>query len=284
MSCIDFVAGWRGRLLALVLLLAASPASGTESNYRVGPRDLLEIQVVQFPELTVERRVSEEGKVDLPVVGEIEVEGLTEAQIRARLKTILESRYLQTGAATVTVQVKEFRARPISVIGAVQKPGPLAFPGRWTLIEALTAAGGLATDHGDTIYVLRRADNGLSDQLAIRVEDLLVKGDGRVNVPIYANDLINVKAAVSITVFLVGEVKTAGAVTFKSNERITFLTALSRAGGLTDRAAKKVVIRRRLEGGTEREIEVDARRILGGKDPDVELKEGDVIVVKESFF
>ncbi|HEX4956201.1 MAG TPA: polysaccharide biosynthesis/export family protein [Thermoanaerobaculia bacterium] len=284
MSCIDSAARWPSRLLALALLLAAGAATGAESNYRVGPRDLLEIQVVQIPEINVERRVSDEGKVDLPVVGEIEVEGLTEAQIRASLKTILESRYLQAGAATVSVQIKEFRSRPISVIGAVQKPGPLAFPGRWTLIEALTAAGGLATDHGDTIYVLRRADNGLSDQLAIRVEDLLVKGDGRVNVPIYANDLINVKAAVSITVFLVGEVKTAGAVTFKSNERITFLTALARAGGLTDRAAKKVVIRRRLEGGIEREIEVDARRILAGKDPDVELKEGDVIVVKESFF
>jgi polysaccharide biosynthesis/export protein len=275
-------------LWGLAAFAAASPAAaqlppGT-ANYRVGPRDLLEIQVVQVPELNVERRVSEDGTISLPLVGDLDVSGLTESEIRVKLETLLESKYLQSQAATVTVLVKEFRSRPISVLGAVAKPGPLAFPGRWTLLEALTAAGGVAGDHGDSIYVLRRASNGLTDQVTISIDELLFRGNPKVNIPIYANDLINVPAAVGVTIFCLGEVRSPGALSFKSNDRITVLTAIARAGGLTDRAARKVVIRRREEGGKEREIEVDAKRILAGKDPDVELRPGDVMVVKESFF
>lgn len=266
--------------------LPAAPLAAQEQgrpSYRVGPRDLLAIDVLQVPELNVERRVREDGTIVLPLLGEVAVGGLTEGEVRLKLKTLLESKYMQRQAAEVSVLIKEFRSRPISVIGAVKQPGPLSFPGRWTLLEALTAAGGLANDHGDIIYVLRRADNGLTDQVAISVEDLLIKADHRSNIPIFANDLINVPPAVSVTIFLVGEVRSPGAVEFKSNERITMLTALARAGGLTDRAARKVTIRRQ-SGGRPEEIEVDAKRILSGKDPDVALEDGDVVVVKESFF
>jgi len=183
--------------------------------------------------------------------------------------------------ASVSVQVVEYRSRPISVIGAVNRPGPLSFSGRWSLLEVLTAAGGLSSDHGDVIHVLRRADNGLTDQLVVAVDDLLVKGDRRVNIPIYAGDLVNVPATVDVTVFCLGEVQRPGALTFKSTERITLLTAIARAGGLTDRASKKIGIKRQ---GSNKEIIVDYKRVLAGKAEDVELQQGDVVVVKESFF
>ena len=110
-------------------------------------------------------------------------------------------------------------SKPISVIGAVKQPGNLAFSGRWTLLEALSAAGGLSDEHADKIYVLRRADNGLSDQIAVNVDDLMVRGDSDANVMIFANDLINVPARVEVTVFCLGEVAKPGAVAFQSNER-----------------------------------------------------------------
>jgi protein involved in polysaccharide export with SLBB domain len=81
----------------------------------------------------------------------------------------------------------------------------------------------------------------------------------------------------------VGEVARNGALTFKSTDRITLLAAISQAGGLTERAASKILIKRN-QGAAAQEIAVDYKRIIGGKDPDVELREGDVIVVKESFF
>jgi protein involved in polysaccharide export with SLBB domain len=64
---------------------------------------------------------------------------------------------------------------------------------------------------------------------------------------------------------------------------MTLLTAIARAGGLNDRAARKVIVRRD-RGGRSEEFEIDAKRILAGKDPDFELQAEDVIIVRESFF
>ncbi len=272
-------------LSGAVALLAAAAALGQgpdEAGYRIGPKDLIVIRVFEVPEIgTVERRVREDGTVSLPTLGEVAVQGLTTGQLATRLKDLLESRYVQR--ATVDVQIQEFRSRPITVIGAVRSRGPLDFSGSWTLLEALAAAGGLAENHGNLIYVLRRAENGLSDQIAISVKRLMVEADPQVNIPIFANDLINVAAAEPVTIFFLGEVQGPGALTFQSTERITLLTAIARAGGLTDRAARKIVIKRQTESGKRREIVVDYKRILNGKDSDVELEAGDIVVVKESF-
>lgn len=282
------------RVIAVSLLLAgllastgsAALAQGevTGTGYRVGARDLLEVQVPQITELvSVERRVGEDGKINLPLLGDVIVVGLTDVEVRDRIRLLLEAKFVQPGAATVSVLLKEFRSRPISVIGAVKQPGPLAFPGRWTLLEALTAAGGLTPDHGEIILILRRASNGLTDQISVDVDDLLLRGVERANLPIFANDLINVPAASTITIFFVGEVRNPGAISFKSTERISMLTALARAGGLSDRASRTVVVRRQI-GNRQQEIEIDAKKLLAGRTADIELRDGDVVVVKEAFF
>jgi polysaccharide export outer membrane protein len=262
------------------LSLGAQPEARS-SGYRIGPRDLLEIRVFETPELNVTRRVSEDGKINLPLVGDVEVAGMTETEAAAKIKGVLEGKLLVR--ASVALQVQEFRSRPISVIGAVRQPGNLAFSGRWTLLEAITAAGGLTEGHGNLIYVLRRSDLGLSDQVAIQVNDLLVRADPKVNIPILSGDLINVPSAVDVTIYCLGEIRQPGALSFKSSDRITLLSVIARAGGLTERAASKILIKRE-GGGAKSEITADFKRILAGKEPDVELQPGDVVVVKESFF
>jgi polysaccharide export outer membrane protein len=277
-------------LLLLVWAAAAYPqtsqspqaAQGKDPSYRIGARDLLDIRVYEDADLNGERRVSEAGLVNLPLVGDVAVAGKTTAEVGQILKRLLEEKYMQR--ASVDVQVLEFRSRPISVIGAVKQPGNLGFSGRWTLLEALTAAGGLAESHGNVVHVLRRSDNGLSDQVTISLDDLLLRADPKANIPIFANDLINVPGTVEVTVYCLGEVARPGALTFKSSERITVLTAIAHAGDLTDRASSRILVKRagRLDGPPE--FTVDYKKILAGKEPDVELRHGDVIVVKESFF
>jgi len=276
-------------LLPLVLLYLATLArpclaegESRTPTYRIGPRDLVEVRVFETKDLNGELRVSEDGDVNLPLVGNVHIAGLTEAEAAQRIKGVLEEKALQH--ASVSVQVQEYRSKPISVLGAVRQPGSLAFAGRWTLLEALTAAGGLTGEHGTMIHVLRRAENGLSDQVAIRADDLMVRADPRVNIPIFPGDLINVPGSVELTVYCLGEVERPGPVNIKSSERITLLMVISQAGGLSDRASSKIRIKRTGVDGKPMEIEADYKRILAGKDSDIELQPGDVVVVKESFF
>jgi polysaccharide export outer membrane protein len=269
-------------MILLSVCAAAATAEVKDPTFRVGPRDLLSIRVDEDDKLNGDRRVSEAGTINLPLIGDVPVTGKTTLEIAAAVKRLLEEKYMQR--ASVDVQMVEFRSRPISVIGAVKTPGNLGFSGRWTLLEALTAAGGLSESHGNVVYILRRSDNGLSDQVTINVDDLLVRGDPRVNVPIFANDLINVPVTVEINIYCLGEVAKPGVLTFKSSERITLLAAIAHAGGLTDRAAKKILIKRAAPTDGPTEITVDYNKLLAGKSADVELRQGDVIVVKESFF
>ncbi|HEX3554454.1 MAG TPA: polysaccharide biosynthesis/export family protein [Thermoanaerobaculia bacterium] len=267
----------------LLLLICAAPgrAQGKEA-YRIGPRDLIQVKVDEDTRFNSSNRVAEDGTINFTLLGDVQVGGKTTAEVSAVLKRLLEEKYMQR--ATVDVAVLEFRSRPIAVIGAVKSPGNLGFSGRWTLLEALTAAGGLGENHGNVAYILRRADNGLSDQVTIDLDDLLLHGDPKLNIPIYANDLINVPATIEVTVYCLGQVSRPGALLFKSSERISLLSAIAHAGGLTDRASKKILVKRSPGTSGPRELNVDFNKILAGKEPDVELRQGDVIVVKESFF
>ena len=273
---------WTILLLVCAAFARAQGAPGKDAAYRIGARDMLRVRVDEDDKLNGDRRVSEAGTVNFPLIGDVPVAGRTTGEAEQAIKRLLEEKYMQR--ASVAVQVVEFLSRPISVIGAVKTPVNLGFSGRWTLLEAVAAAGGLAESHGNVVYVLRRADNGLSDQVTIDLDDLMVRGDPRVNIPIFPNDLINVPVTVDITVYCLGEVARPGALPFKSNERITVLTAIAHAGGLTDRASKKILVKRIAPADGRTEITVDYNKILAGREPDLELRQGDVIVVKESFF
>jgi len=269
-----------------VLALAAGVLKGQEpaasSDYVVGPRDLLEIRVLELPELNVERRVSDSGVIELPLLGGLPVTGLTATEIRGRLEATLLEKYVNR--ANVSVVVKEFANKPVSVLGAVLRPGSLAISGRWTLMTAITAAGGLTDRAGSRIRVLRRAENGLSDTLEIRTDDLFQNATELWNIPIQPADVINVVPRTTITVFCLGEVNAPGALQFDSEDRLSLLSVIARAGGLSDRASSTIRVKRRGADGKDVETVVDFKRIVSGKDPDLPIEANDVIVVKESFF
>lgn len=266
--------------LALPALATGQEAAGGQA-YRLGPRDVIEMRVNEEPNLNGQFTLSGEGAIELASLGEVELAGLTAEEAAARLEQVLEARMLQR--ATVAVRIREFRSKPINVIGAVKSPGPLSASGRWTLLEAITAAGGLLPDAGSTIHVLRRASNGLSDQVEIAVADLFLDVDPRVNIPVFAGDLINIPEAKPVVIFLLGEFAGKGELRFESDERVGILAAVAKAGGLSNRASKKLVIKRQNNQGVVQETVVDYKAILGGKEPDVKLRDGDILLAKKSF-
>lgn len=276
----------RNRLLPLLLValaLALPAPAQTPGDYRIGPKDLLEIRVFEIPELNLERRVSDAGTLELPLLGQFSVSGMTSDEVRDRLQALLTAKYVNR--ANVSVVIKEYSNKPISVLGAVQKPGSLNVSGRWDLLQAISAAGGLAPGAGKKIFVLRTADNGLSDRLEIDTDELFRKSSPMWNIPIFPNDVINIPARSMVKVFALGEVKNPGALEFDSDDRISLLSAIAKAGGFTDRAAKgSIRVKRRGPDGKDKEIVVDYKRIVSGKDPDPDLRPDDVVIVKESFF
>jgi len=112
--------------LLLASTLAAAGAQGKDPTYQVGPRDLIAVHVDEAATLNGDRRVGEDGTVNLPLLGDVKVTGKTTGEITAMLKKLLEDKYMQR--ASVDVQVLEFRSRPISVIGPSSSPATSASP------------------------------------------------------------------------------------------------------------------------------------------------------------
>ena len=265
-------------LFAFGMLASIAQAQdvSTASATRIGSRDVLDIKVVQDEKLNSRVTVSDEGQITLPLIGKVDVSGLTAREVEARIKATLESHYITR--ADVSVQVTEFGNKPISVVGAVTHPGSVGTTGNMTLIQALTQAGG----YGRTIYVLRTGQNGLSEQLTIDVEDLMVTGNPDVNIPLAPNDVINVPMEVPITVYIMGEVVHPGPVSLKRSQNPTLLQAIAAAGGQTDRASRIATIKRTVNGVTK-VIRANYRKLAEGNEPDIPLMDGDTIWLRESF-
>lgn len=266
----------------LIVAIVTSAAQAQEAvEYTIGPKDLLEIRVLEIPELNLERRVDDGGTIALPLVGDVKVQGLTAAALRDQLETLLREKYVNR--ANVSIVIKEFANKPVSIVGAVTRPGTLNISGRWTLLQAISAAGGLAPNAGKKIYVLRTNANGQSETIEVKTDDLFRSATGAWSLPILPSDVVNIPAKTTVRIFVMGEVKTPGALEFDSDDRLSLLTALAKAGGLTDRASKTVLIKRRGADGKDKETSVNYNRILGGKAEDPQLQGDDVVIVKMSF-
>jgi polysaccharide biosynthesis/export protein len=268
-------------LVALAGLTAAQELPILSSDAPIGPRDVLDISVLEDKSIAARVTVREDGTVVLNVLEKVQVAGLTASQIETRLKSLLEASYLSK--ATVTVQIVEFSSKPISVVGAVVRPGRISASGNTTLIQAITQAGGLAAGHGNELYVLRTGANGLSEQVAVSIDDLMINGNPDVNIPLAPNDLVNVPADTPIVIYLLGEFARPGKSMFRSSQTPTLLQAMADAGGPTDRAGKTVVISRMVSGKTER-IQVNYRKILSGRQQDVVLRDNDTLFLDSAMF
>jgi len=251
-------------------------------EYVIGPRDLLEIKVFELPEFDQTVRVSENGTITLPLIGNVEVWGLTKEKLEKRLASLLD-KYVKN--SQVSVFIKEYQSSRVAIIGAVEKPGMYELVGRQTLLQMISQAGGFKDSAANEIYVLREGENGNTASIAIDLEDLLLNGNQKLNIPIQPNDVINVPVDKEIIIYVFGEVRNPGALQVKRSQKITLLKAIAQAGGLAENASKRgVTIKRKDTNGKEINIKVNLNDIIKGKTKDIPLKEGDVVIVKESIF
>lgn len=255
------------------------------TQYRIGPEDLIEISVFGHSDLNARVRVSEEGKITYPLIGEVEVGGLTKNEVENKLSQLLEKEYLQN--PQITIFILEYQSRRVSVIGAVNSPGRYVLLGRETLLEVIAKAQGFSTDAGDDIIITRENNDGIRKTLKISIEDLTLEEDAQVDIPLQPNDVVYVTPDKLVIIYVTGQVNRPGAIEIKKSilPHFTILRAIAQAGGFAERASKGgVIIKRMGEDGKERVIKVNVKDIIKGKKKDIPLKENDVIYVPETLF
>jgi len=273
----------------------------------------VDVTVFEAPELNRSVRVSASGEISLPLLGAVKAAGLTPRELEFVLQELLRRTYMKD--PHVGVYVREMMSHPVSVFGAVEKPGVYQIRGSKTLLEVLSMAEGLADDAGDMVIVMRGASflpvppswesnpaplaesNGGIPQgsmspapgsssggegIEVNLKSLLESGDPSFNVPIYPGDIVKVTRAG--IVYVVGEVKKPGGFVLKSNENISVLQAIALGEGLTRTAAKGQtrIIRTDPQTGERTEIPVNLGKILDGKASDPMLQPKDIVFVPNS--
>lgn len=109
-------------------------------DYRIGPQDLLKVEVFGVPDLNRSVRVSASGQIALPLIGTVRAENLTGEQLAAKIAARLARDYLQD--PQVTIFIEEFTSQRVAVTGAVKSPNVFPIKGRTTLLQVVAAAGG----------------------------------------------------------------------------------------------------------------------------------------------
>ena len=284
--------------LAVFSALAQQPADSAaklDSGYVLGPDDQIIIHAIDSPEISEKPfLIGMNGNVTLPLIGRVQAGGLTVEQFETELDVRLQ-KYVRDPQVSVTVA--EFRSQPVSVFGAVTKPGVVQLRGHKTLYEVLSDAGGPTEKAGSAITITRRRENGdlplpgakpdPTGQFSIaelNVQEVLAGTNPAVNIEIKPNDVISVAEADSNMVYVVGDVEHGGGFTLGGRQSVSVLMALSLAGGL-GRTAKpeKARIIRAIPGEPKpQEIAVNLKQVLNGKAEDLSLRPQDVLVVPTS--
>lgn len=254
---------------------SASPltpvGSAYTGDYVLGPEDLIEIDVYQVGELKRTERVSASGFIKLPLTGMIKVEGLTASELEAELSKSLE-KYLQE--PVVSVYIKEYRSQNITVLGAISKPQVYTVTRQNFLVDIISMSGGLTSNAGDICYVRRKGET-----VIINLKDLLIAGDMRLNIPVFAGDIVHIP--IGGVIFIDGSVNNPGS--FSMQGTITLTQAIAMSKGFKYEAIKDQLRIYRDSGGSVREIiDVDYDAILAEKTPDIALKDKDIVIVPRS--
>ena len=180
-----------------------SPLYTIGKEYKIGPNDLLDIEVLNLENAKRTVRVNAAGYITLPLIGPVIVVGLTQQQAETQIAALYGEKYLQN--PQVSVFIKEFTTERITVDGAVVKPGIYPLVGQMTLLRVIALAGGFGSiAKRNQVMLFRQGDNGERQVATFDVEKIQSGLD--TDPPIRGDDLIVVqrdatRAAVTDSLF-----------------------------------------------------------------------------------
>ncbi len=260
--------------LAVVFLTAfvlRAQAQDRQPEFRIGPGDTVRIQVYQNPDLTLETRVTENGMITFPIIGNVKIGGLTIAGAERAIADALSSGgYIKQ--PQVTVIPVQIRSTQVSVLGQVNRPGryPLETL-NINVSEVLAIAGGIAPGGADVAIVTGTRD-GKQFRKEINIRSMFLDNKMLDNLVVANGDVIYVDRAQTFYVY--GEVQRPGS--YRVEPGMTFRQALAQSGGPTVRGSERRLTVYRNSG--------DGKTASLSPNPNELVKPNDVIYVGESLF
>lgn len=264
------------------LLTHSSNSTNIETDYVIGPSDLLEVKVLEAEKLDTTERVDANGYINLSLIDNVQVSGLTPIRAEEKIEMLLkDGGYINN--PHVNVFVVERKSNTVSVLGYVNEPGNYELIGKVTLLDALALAKGLDKEAGTTVYITREVGER-QEKIVVDLDDLFEKTgpSNQANLVISSGDKIYVPEASDV--FVDGAVGSPGSYPIDDGET-TLSQAISMAGGLASYADEgDVSLIRYLSDGRREVVTVDLDSIRGGTMQDPVLNEKDAIVVGASGF
>lgn len=258
-------------LLIAFGLISVAHAQEKLADYRLAAGDAIKISVFQNPDLTVETRVAESGVITYPLIGAVELGGLTIPEAEKAIATKLrDGGFVQK--PQINILLVQVRGNQVSVLGMVNRPGRFPIETGNTRVSDMLATAGGATPTGADVAILTGMRQGKAFRKEIDIPAMFIKGNTELDVFVAGGDVIYVHRAQLFYIY--GEVQRAGS--YRMERDMTVLQALAQGGGLTPR-------------GTERGIRIHRRNANGGIDVITPAKTDtiqpdDVIYVQESLF
>jgi polysaccharide export outer membrane protein len=173
-----------------------APVQGTEKDYLIGPGDTLQIYVWQHNDLSVTVPVRPDGKISTPLVEDLVAVNKTPFQLARDVEARLKE-YVRTPQVNVIVTSAANAFNQITVIGQVAKPGSLPYRAGMTVLDAVLQVGGLSEfAAGNRATLVRKGENGKTERIKLRLNDLVKKGKADFNVDLRPGDMVVVPESI----------------------------------------------------------------------------------------
>lgn len=258
-------------LFVLALTPALVRAAGGAGDYIIGAGDVIRISVFQNPDLAMETRVGDSGTITFPLIGSVELGGLTIPAAELRIATGLrDGGYVVQ--PQVNIQLLQVRGSQVTVLGMVGRPGRYPIETTNTKLSDMLAIAGGVVPAGSDVLVLSGVRDGKPMRMEIDIPAMFQKGDFSKDILLRGGDTIYVDRAPLFYIY--GEVQRPGS--YRIERGMTVRHALAQAGGVSLR-------------GTERGLrlyrrDAEGKAAISEPDHDAAVRPDDVFHIRESLF
>jgi polysaccharide export outer membrane protein len=252
---------------------ASAPANEPRTALRLGPGDLVHVTVYEMPELEQRFRVSEQGTATLALIGELKITGMTADELGKQIATKLQEGDFAR-RPNVTVMVDEYTTQGVAVIGEVNRPGLVPIYSARSVLDILSAAGGLKDTASTEVLIRRQGQTGDPERIQLGRDRQSLSGP---MVEVNPGDQVVVPTAG--IVYLLGDLNRPGGYVMSENGKISLLQAITMAGGATRTSSENHTRLLRPTANGYEEKTIALKDIMMGKQKDIELQARDVIYV-----